>query len=89
MIAKRISEHIVRPIVDVLFPGCHGGREIVEDLKSISQERIQHHTFGEIMNVPVPQTQEQSVAVPASSSADVGANKEFTSDDQGQSTFES
>ena len=80
MTAKRISKRIANRI-DVLFRVVL--KEIVDGVMSISQERIQHRTVGEIMDVPVPQIQGLSVAVPASS-CDVGTNKEFTSNDQGQ-----
>ena len=84
---EETAERIVNWMVDVLFPVLL--EEVVEGVKSISQERIQHRTAGDIMDVLVPQIQGQSVSVPACSFVDVGTHKGFTSDDQGQATFES
>ena len=71
MTFEETAERIVNWMVDVLFPVLE---EIVEGVKSIPQGRIQHRTAGEIMDVLVPQIQEQSVSVPACSSVDVGTH---------------
>ena len=54
---ERVSEHIMKQIVDVLFPVVR--EEIVEGIRSTSQERIRECTTEKIMDAPVSQVQER------------------------------